>query len=66
MAQSNRMGPYKWMTLPKNGQRGRCDFGRKAQKDGGMSGFEDRRRRHESKNVGSHNQLKSTRKQKAT
>lgn len=33
MAQSNHMGPYKWMTFPKNGQRGRCDFGRKAQKD---------------------------------
>ena len=31
-AQSNHMGLYKWITFPACGQRGKCDFGRKARR----------------------------------
>lgn len=63
MNQSNHTGPYKRITFPNNGQRGKCDFGRKAQKEVIFLALKMEGRRHESKNVSIHKKLERTRKQ---
>jgi len=49
--------------LPNDGERGRCDIGRKAQKVAMFLALKMEGRRHEPKNVGSHKKLEKTRKQ---
>lgn len=51
VAQSNHTGPYKWMTFPSDGQRGRCNFGKKAQKDAKFLALKVEERGEEPKNV---------------